>query len=270
MTTPGGSLNAAAGGSGVVYIAVVSRDVEAACAGTGGLGAFLSYEESSAASRFTRAGDRLDYAASHALFRLLGAYRLGLHPRDAAGLSVTRHCVGCGSAEHGKPAIDGVSLSLSRSRGAVMAAAGPAGAPVGADIEHMPDSLFSGFDQYVASPAERLQLTHGDLAPRLQLWSAKEAVLKAAGLGLAVSPSAVHLAPADSTVPEHLPGAVVAAVCPGLPAVHGLLATATAAPAGYKAAVSAGAGLPPARLPLSELLPVGSRPASRDPGFDAA
>ncbi len=231
--------------SGVVYLCVRSGDLEAACPAEGGLAAYLSADEVRAAGRYTRAGDRLDYAASHALFRLLAAYRLGLPPADAAGLAVARLCSGCGSPEHGKPGVEGASLSLSRSHGVVMAAAAPAGIPVGADIELVPDTLFKTFDDYVASPGERGGLQHRDVDPRLALWTAKEAVLKAAGLGLAVAPAAVHLAPAG--------GSLLRADCPHVPQVHGLLATAVPAPRGYKAAVSAGSGFPPDQLALSDM-----------------
>lgn len=238
---PSGVANGAR--SGIVYLCVPSGDLEAACPAEGGLAAYLSADEVGAAGRFTRAGDRLDYAASHALFRLLAAYRLGLPPADAASLAVARLCSGCGSPEHGKPGVPGVSLSLSRSHGVVMAAAAPAGMPVGADIELVPDTLFKAFDDYVASPGERAGLQHRDVDPRLALWTAKEAVLKAAGLGLAVAPAAVHLAPAG--------GPLLRADCPDVPQVDGLLATAVPAPKGYKAAVSAGSGFPPVQLALS-------------------
>ncbi len=238
--------------SGVVFLAVLTRNLESACAPAGGLRTFLSPAEVSSAGRFRRAEDRLDYAASHVLFRLLAARWLGLPPLDAAGLGVTRYCIGCGSSQHGKPAVDGVSLSLSRSHGAVMAAAGPAGAPVGADIELVPDGLFDGFADFVAAPGERGQLRSKGIPGRLRLWVAKEAVLKAAGLGLAVEPSTVHLTPAGGTL--------LLADCPGRPEVHGLTASPVPAPAGYRAAVSAGSGLPPDPLALSDVFGSGRLP----------
>ncbi|WP_285241694.1 4'-phosphopantetheinyl transferase superfamily protein [Pseudarthrobacter sp. MEB009] len=238
-------------GQGTVFLSALSRDLELACAPTGGLAAYLSPAEAESARKYTRAGDRLDYAASHALFRLLAARQLGRQPLAARHLQVTRSCAGCGSTAHGKPEVAGLSLSLSRSHGAVMAAAGPAGTPVGADIELVPGNLFKGFDDYVASTDERLGLAPQDVPARLRLWVAKEAVLKAAGLGLAVTPAAVHLAPVDAGTPERT---LLRADCPGTPQVHGLTAAAVAAPDGYAAAVSAASDLPAATLPLADLL----------------
>ena len=240
MTAPDGGT-----GSGVVFLSVLSRNLESACAGAGGLQTFLSPAEVNAAGRFRRAEDRLDYAASHVLFRLLAARWLGLPPRDSAGLVVTRLCTGCGSSQHGKPTVDSVSLSLSRSHGAVMAAAGPTGTLVGADIELIPDGLFDGFDDFVATPEEREQLHSQGVAGRLRLWVAKEAVLKAAGLGLAVPPAAVHLTSAGGTLRE--------ADCPGRPEVHGLTVRPVPAPEGYLAAVSAGSGVPLVPLALADM-----------------
>ena len=176
----------------------------------GGLGAFLSPRERDASLRFRRPADRLDYPASHALFRLLAARRLGLSPAAAAGLSVRRMCAGCGATDHGKPSIEGVALSMSRSHGTVMAAAAPAGTSLGADIERVPAEVFAGFDNFALAPEERRgpdgpglagpELTGPGLtdAGRIRLWVAKEAALKAAGVGLAVDPSSVRLVPAGS------------------------------------------------------------------------
>ncbi|WP_248759350.1 4'-phosphopantetheinyl transferase superfamily protein [Pseudarthrobacter sp. SSS035] len=238
--------------TGVVFLSVLSRKLESGCAPAGGLGAFLSPAEVTAAGRFRRVEDRLDYAASHVLFRLLAARWLGLPPLAAAGLGVTRLCSGCGSTQHGKPAVEGVSLSLSRSHGAMIAAAGPARTPVGADIERLPDRLFDGFDEFVAAPGERGQLPTHDVAGRLRLWVAKEAVLKAAGLGLAVEPSSVHLTPAGCSL--------FVADCPGQPKVHGLTVGPVPVPEGYLAAVSAGSGLPPVSLSLADVFGAGRLP----------
>ncbi|WP_426767056.1 4'-phosphopantetheinyl transferase family protein [Pseudarthrobacter sp. 1G09] len=238
--------------AGTVFLTVFSADLEAACEPIGGLTACLSPAEAQSARRFARPGDRLDYLASHALFRLLAAHRLGRGFAEAPQLEVTRRCTGCGSTGHGKPAIAGASLSLSRSKGAVMVAAGPEGTPVGADIEHIPDTLHSAFDQYVASAAERGALAPGDIPARLRLWVAKEAVLKAAGLGLSVPPAEVHLAgdPANDDDCSTL-----RADSSAHPQVHGLGAVFLPAPPGYAAALSAAGLTSLTRLSLTDLLP---------------
>lgn len=232
----------------------------------GGLGAFLSAQEREASLRFRRAADVLDYAASHALFRLLAARRLGLTPAAASGLDVRRTCAGCGSTGHGKPSIEGVALSLSRSHGTVMAAAAPPGASLGVDIERVPAEVFAGFDDFALAPEERTApdgaglndagLTCSGLtdagrtdAGRIRLWVAKEAALKAAGVGLALDPSGVRLVPAVSGGPA----GTLLAECPGNSAVHGLLVTPVPAPGGYAAAVAAPAGLTPRAVSLGEI-----------------
>ncbi|SDT24731.1 4'-phosphopantetheinyl transferase [Pseudarthrobacter equi] len=242
--------------AGTVFLTVFSADLEAACGPIGGLTACLSPAEAQSARRFARPGDRLDYLASHALFRLLAAHRLGRGFAEARQLEVTRWCSGCGSTGHGKPAVAGASLSLSRSKGAVMVAAGPEGTPVGADIERIPDTLHSGFDQYVASAAERIALAPGDIPARLRLWVAKEAVLKAAGLGLSVPPAEVHLA-CDSANDDC---STLRADSPAHPQVNGLGAVFLPAPPGYVAALSSAGPTPLTRLSLTDLLP--PRPAA--------
>ena len=256
MNLPGGG-----SGTGIAFLAEPSAGIAAAAGGLGGLDALLSGGERDAALRFRRAPDRLDYAASHALFRLLAAWQLGLGPESAAILEVRRTCAGCGSTKHGKPAIDGAGLSLSRSHGMVMAAAGPAGCALGVDIEKVPTAVFAGFDDFAVAPTEgngpgsagftdagftESGFSDGD---RIRLWVLKEALLKAAGLGLAIDPSAVRLVPAGD-------GGMLGAHSPGNPAVDGLLACAVPAPCGYAAAVAAGsfpAGSYPAGLPLRRL-----------------
>lgn len=250
-------------GGGVAFLAERSAGLEAAALPLGGLDALLSGQERDTSLRFRRAEDRLDYSASHVLFRVLAAWRLGLAPGDAAGLELRRTCGNCGSTQHGKPAVDGVELSLSRSHGMVMAAAGPAGTALGADIEQVPAEVFPGFDAFAVAPAERPGVAGLGLpdagssgtglsdADRIRLWVAKEAVLKAAGLGLAIEPAAVRLVPAGG------PG-LLRAQSPENPSVHGLLASAVPAPIGYVAAVAANssssrASLPARNVSLSEI-----------------
>lgn len=156
-----------------------------------------------------------------------------------------------------------------------MVAAGPAGSTLGADIERIPERFFDGFDDFAAAPAERARLDSmattavgpavagAGTTERTRLWVAKEAVLKAAGLGLAVEPSSVALtqpwnSPSGSLTAGRFPArrgheGPLQALCPAVPAVHGLEVSAVPAPAGYVAAVSARTGLPPRRLGLPEM-----------------
>ncbi|MCB5293645.1 hypothetical protein BJQ90_03100 [Arthrobacter sp. SO3] len=128
-------------------------------------------------------------------------------------LTADYSCPDCGTGpelDHGRPgyrldgASAGLSLSLSRSRGWALLAAGrglgtdssgPA-ATVGIDLEHSSGVVFPGFDDVVLTPAER-QVLAGlplDRAPlwRTAAWSRKEALLKARGTGLRVDPASVE------------------------------------------------------------------------------
>ena len=249
MTAPDGGLG------DILYWAAPAAAVADAAGSAEGLAAFLSAQERESQLRFRRAEDRLDYAASHALFRLVAAWQLGLEPGAAAGLAIRRRCSGCGSTEHGKPSIDGAELSLSRSHGTVMVAAGPDGRPLGVDIEKIPAEIFAGFDEYAVAESELPDphgpgFTDGD---RIRLWVAKEAILKASGLGLALEPSAVQLVPVDASAAGVMAGRGLGpwrAASPGHPSVDGMLAYAVPAPGGYAAAVAARDGLPGRTMPL--------------------
>ena len=249
-------MTAPARAAGIEFVAVPSAAVLEAAGLRGGplesgLDVFLSAQERHASLRFKRAADRLDYSASHALFRLMAARRLGLPAADAAGLAVRRRCAGCGAASHGKPSIEGVALSMSRSHGTVMAAAAPAGTSLGADIERVPAQVFAGFDDFALAPEERTGPDGPGLtdAGRIRLWVAKEAALKAAGVGLAVDPSSVRLVPAGTGGRA----GTLLAECAGNPTVHGLLVTPVPAPHGYAAAIAAPGGPTAQAVSLAEI-----------------
>ena len=133
-------------------------------------------------------------------------------------LGTNYSCPECGTGpalDHGRPGYRlgqvpvGLGLSLSRSHGWALLAAGPAGAAglmVGIDLEHSSGVVFPGFDDVALTPAERRQLS--TLAPdqmtlwRTAAWARKEALLKARGTGLRVEPSSVeaYAEPRDGTM----------------------------------------------------------------------
>ncbi|GAA1123824.1 4'-phosphopantetheinyl transferase family protein [Arthrobacter flavus] len=223
----------------VHYIAVTASGVARTLEPLGGLDRFLPGPVRAAAARLQYEQDRLTYRAAHAVFRLMAAQLLGATPAEAAALPVTRSCRACGSGLHGKPAIAGVELSLSRSAGSLLVASAPAGHPIGADIEHIPDAVFDGFDAYALSIPEREQLRSDDVDARLRLWVAKEAVLKATGHGLSIEPSTFSIAGNS---------------CTGLAAAEHLKLAWVGPPAGYVAAIAAPAALEMAQMTMARLV----------------
>ncbi|MHA7277231.1 4'-phosphopantetheinyl transferase family protein [Arthrobacter sp. Hz1] len=226
----------------VQYIAETALSVARALEPLGGLDRFLPASVRATAGHHQHEQDRVTYRAAHAVFRLLAARVLGGTPSQAAELHVTRSCRACGSDLHGKPAIGGVELSLSRSAEAILIASAPAGRPIGGDIERIPDVLFDGFDAYTLSALERDQFRPDDAGSRLRLWVAKEAVLKAVGHGLTVEPHTLTISGNS---------------CLGLPEAQDLRLTWFTGPtglAGYAAALAAPAGQDPSRLALADVL----------------
>ena len=133
-------------------------------------------------------------------------------------LSAAYSCPDCGAGpelDHGRPgyllhdAPAGLTLSLSRSRGWALLAAGavrPHGTTVGIDLEHSSGVIFPGFDDVALTPAERQLLAA--LAPdeamlwRTTAWARKEALLKVRGTGLRIEPDSVEAyeEPGDGTM----------------------------------------------------------------------
>ncbi|MEU2773642.1 4'-phosphopantetheinyl transferase superfamily protein [Streptomyces sp. NPDC007162] len=136
------------------------------------------YERDSAA-RLPAGERREDYLAAHVLVRLCAARFLGVDP---AALMLGQRCAECGGEDHGRPFLcdrPDVGVSLSHTRGAVAAAAGPG--PVGVDVEDAADAAFSPrVAARVLAPAE-LAVVHADPDPArafLRLWVRKEALVK--------------------------------------------------------------------------------------------
>lgn len=121
-----------------------------------------------------------------------------------SAVQLRRRCARCGSEDHGKPMVvsptapDGVPFqaSLSRAGGRVVVAV-TTQAPVGVDIERTSDVARASIDAAAFHPAEYaalLALPGGRRDDRRALlWTAKEAVLKAAGVGLAIDPALLEL-----------------------------------------------------------------------------
>jgi len=130
---------------------------------------------------------------------------------DPGGVTVLRHCDHCGGGDHGRPVVSGpahplVWASLSRA-GSLVAVVATTVAPVGIDIESLERVAAAGFDDVAFSATEReaLRSSADPTRRRAELWSAKEAVLKARGTGLRIDPREVDVEnPADGIRLERL------------------------------------------------------------------
>lgn len=157
----------------------------------GGPAALVSAEDLTAArARRGPHGERT--LAGRVALRLLLAHVQGDAPADAAHLPVDRTCERCG-ADHGRPHSPRVSLSSSTSQRHVLVAVGPEKMRIGVDAQVLPASIWPGFDTAVLHPREHRLHDDGDIRARIALWTRKEAVLKAAGVGLQVDPSRLCL-----------------------------------------------------------------------------
>jgi len=139
----------------------------------------LSGIEERRAARFADTRDRDSFRAAHLLVRICGE-RAGLGP---GALTVEQRCDECGG-DHGRPrfrAAPDVGLSWAHTRGAVVAAVGPAA--VGVDIEAAVAVPASSISSVLSSrEAAWLAATPEDA---VTIWCRKEAAAKAAGVGVA-------------------------------------------------------------------------------------
>jgi 4'-phosphopantetheinyl transferase len=163
------------------------------------LEAILSPAERAHVQRFRRREERAEARLSRALLRLLVARYLEVDP---AGVAVDRRCPTCG-ASHGNPrlpATAGLEVSVSHSGDLVVLAFGAT--PVGVDVEVLPpvpEPPLSELLELALAPAERRRLSDARVDDRgrvfLWHWTAKEAVLKMLGTGLARALPDVHVPP---------------------------------------------------------------------------
>lgn len=184
-------------------------------------------------------------AAALLLARLAIAESYGVDP---GAVRVRRRCPRCGSADHGVPLAERTDggpvphLSLSRTTGLVAVALAEHG-PVGVDVERA-DRVDLG--RVALAPGERpAPGPHG----LLRTWTRKEAVLKAAGTGLAVDPALLRVADAAGA-----PGVTTTAAALAPPAGTRWWLTDLALEHGFLAALAT--TIPPAAAPAVEVLRV--------------
>jgi 4'-phosphopantetheinyl transferase len=148
------------------------------------LASTLDDREQAAATQ-RRRGTRDRYVVAHGATRAILGAALGEAPHDIA---FGRRCVHCGDPDHGKPVVDGApSFSLSHSGAVGVLALSPAN--VGVDVETVrPRARLDRLARRVLDDAAFAEWgTQPDaerLTAFLRAWTAKEAYLKAVGLGL--------------------------------------------------------------------------------------
>ncbi|MDX2396331.1 MULTISPECIES: 4'-phosphopantetheinyl transferase superfamily protein [unclassified Streptomyces] len=151
--------------------------------------ALLDTSEASRARAFKSTKRAAEFISSRATIRriLSGILRI-----PALDISIGRApCGGCGDAEHGPPAVVrpdiSLCISLSHTAGLGMLAVSPH--PVGIDAEPLRDVPVTDIADVALTPRERRAVLAEPAGPArslafLRCWTRKEAVLKAAGVGI--------------------------------------------------------------------------------------
>ena len=161
------------------------------------------------------AGPRDHFLARRALLRRLVASRLGLPPE----------LVSIGHAEDGHPELvePPAALCVSVSARGTLAALAISPVPIGVDLEPLGDPREPVWDVLHARERggiESVWKTQAQDWPFLAIWTAKEAYLKALGLGLKREPSRLHVNFIDDETfivhdPEAQPHQRTGATCQG-------------------------------------------------------
>lgn len=166
--------------------------------------ALLDQSERSRARRFRDPRQGAWYGTAHATVRHLLAGALGVDPSD---VRLDRApCTRCANANHGpprivEPACD-LHISTSRSRDIALVALSTAG-PVGIDVESRlrVGDMHRLVEATMTGREKRTLLEEGEEVERiqrfLQCWTRKEAVLKAAGVGIVVDLRSIDTGPLD-------------------------------------------------------------------------
>jgi 4'-phosphopantetheinyl transferase len=149
-----------------------------------GAAALLSEDERARAARYAFERDRARFVAGRAALRTLLAAYAG---RPAQALTFAL-------GAHGKPSLPGgPPFSFSNSQGAALCAVG-GGRELGVDLERLrdvPDAAAVARSAFTPAELAAWRAAGGDgRAAFLRIWTRKEAVLKALGLGLGADPAA--------------------------------------------------------------------------------
>lgn len=232
-----------------------------------GARALVSDDDLAAVDARHREEDARRTLAGRVALRLLAGAGAAATLPELAALPIDRTCARCG-AQHGQPTLRGQSLSSSTSGGLVAVASAAPEASVGVDVEEA-RALWEGFDAYALHPRERDDRPGAPTTAleRLGVWTEKEALLKAAGVGLGIAPSRLLLGGLGEA--RRWQAARAGARWRALeawsdPRVEGLWSTPVAVPGEARAALAAATPLPVRRRTVAELLrleaPLGARP----------
>ena len=194
---------------GPVRVRVVGMDLDQPDAAAGRLsGETLSPEERSGGPRVRVARE---------IARAVLGEMLGVAP---GAVPIVRECEHCGDPRHGRPRVagGGVAFSLSHSGPVGILAVAPDGdVRLGVDVEVVrPRPHLGRLAERVLDPGTLARFVAAPETERLgtflRAWTAKEAYLKATGVGIATALRAVPAAPAGWTVRalDAPPGAVAA------------------------------------------------------------
>ncbi len=202
----------------------------------------LDASERSRLTRLRRAEDRAGFAAAHALARMVVADRLGKTPRDLRFHAATGGKPCLAAEEHGGT----LSFNLSHADGMVAVALSETH-EVGVDVEALDrarvDDDLAAF-AFAPEEAKALRTLEGAAwrAAFFDLWTAKEAVAKATGLGLSLPVAGIAVDGAAHRA--RLTGESLAVAGDGLPRTWALWRRTAASGHAICAAVAA-EGLPP-------------------------
>ena len=163
---------------------------------------WLGPAEREAFDRIRPADARRDWLAAHALARLFLSERTGAEPSRVPLRFPPGEPPRLADGRRG----GGLQLSISHAAGSALCAVSE-GTPVGADVESAdnlgPDPL--QLARVACSPRENADLEAAPDSERaarlLVLWTAKEAVAKAAGTGLRLAPSDIRILPSAGRAP---------------------------------------------------------------------
>lgn len=108
---------------------------------------------------------------------------------DPSVISFSHRCAYCGSDAHGKPRLSGSLVEFSASQSDDLTVLGVSKQRIGVDVQSLHASLHDLPDYALCSSEKAAYASSHDRRwSAAVLWSRKEAVLKAIGIGLAVEP----------------------------------------------------------------------------------